>query len=115
MKICLVGKYPPIEGGVSAQTYWLARGLAERGHEIHVVTNADEVEDTYRLTLEPSDNSWYQPEFEKSGGCVRVYNAAPFSPQIMGYIPLANPFVSKLASLATDIVRRYQCEAILAY
>jgi hypothetical protein len=45
MRICFIGKYPPIQGGVSAQTYWAVRGLAERGHEVCVVTNADEVED----------------------------------------------------------------------
>jgi glycosyltransferase involved in cell wall biosynthesis len=114
MKICLVGKYPPIEGGVSASTYWLARGLAERGHDIHVVTNADEVEDRFRLLLGSEDAEWYQPRFE-SGGRVRLYNAEPFSRYAMGHIPLSNPFVSKLASLATDIVRRHDCDTILAY
>jgi glycosyltransferase involved in cell wall biosynthesis len=33
----------------------------------------------------------------------------------MHYIPHANPFVSKLAALATDVVRRSRCDAILAY
>jgi len=115
MKICVIGKYPPIEGGVSTHTYWLVRGLAERGHQIHVVTNADEVEDTYRLTLEAADAGWYQPEFVHTGGRVRVYNPQPFTERSMGHIPSANPFVSKLASVATDIVRQHECEAILAY
>jgi len=51
MKICMIGKYPPIEGGVSARNYWIARGLSERGHEVHLVTNADEVEPAYRMYL----------------------------------------------------------------
>ena len=42
MRICLIGKYPPIQGGVSMRTYWSAHGLAARGHEVHVVTNAKE-------------------------------------------------------------------------
>jgi hypothetical protein len=29
LRICIVGKYPPIEGGVSVSTYWLAYGLPE--------------------------------------------------------------------------------------
>ena len=115
MKICVLGKYPPIEGGVSTHTYWLVRGLAQRGHEVHVVTNADEVEDTFRMTFEAGDAEWYQPQFEGSGGRVSVYNPEPFAERSMGYIPAANPFVSKLASLATDVVRRHGCEAILAY
>jgi glycosyltransferase involved in cell wall biosynthesis len=115
MRICILGKYPPIEGGVSAHTYWLARGVAERGHEIHVVTNADEVEDMYRLTLTPNDWQWYQPSFASTGGRVLLHNATSFNRRTMDYIPCANPFVSKLASLATDIVRSYDCQVILAY
>ena len=114
MRTCILGKYPPIEGGVSTTTYWLARGLAERGHEIHVVTNADEVEEMYRLTLAEGDRPFYEPRFE-NGGRVRVHNPERVSRGAMGYIPEANPFVSKLASLATDVVRRHQCEQILAY
>lgn len=38
-KIALLSKYPPLEGGIAAKTYWLARGLAKRGHSIHVVTH----------------------------------------------------------------------------
>ncbi|KYF55849.1 hypothetical protein BE08_05005 [Sorangium cellulosum] len=115
MRICILGKYPPIEGGVSTNTYWLPRGLAERGHAVHVVTNGDEVEEMYRLTLEPDDWPWYEPRFEETGGYVRVYNPDGFSRRAMGHIPEANPFVSKLASLATDVIRRNACEMILAY
>lgn len=115
MRICILGKYPPIEGGVSTNTYWLAHGLAERGHEVHIVTNGDEVEEMFRITLEADDWPWYEPKFEASGGRVRVYNTDGFSRRAMGHIPEANPFVSKLASLATDVVRRHSCQVILAY
>ena len=39
MRVGLVtGEYPPLEGGVGAFTEQLARALAARGHEIHVIT-----------------------------------------------------------------------------
>lgn len=38
-KIAFLSKYPPIEGGISSKTFWLTRGLAQRGHEIHVITH----------------------------------------------------------------------------
>lgn len=38
-KIAFLSKFPPIEGGISSKTYWLARGLALKGHEIHVITH----------------------------------------------------------------------------
>src|ERR1700730_1658311 len=64
LRVCIVGKYPPIEGGVSATTYWLARGLAARGHEIYIVTNADEVEGRYRMQLDSADAEMLQPQFD---------------------------------------------------
>jgi len=40
MRIGLVtGEYPPMEGGVGAFTEQLARALAARGHEIHIITS----------------------------------------------------------------------------
>ena len=42
MRICIIGKFPPIQGGVAVRTYWVAHDLAARGHEVHVVTNAKE-------------------------------------------------------------------------
>lgn len=49
MRVCMISKFPPIEGGIAARTYWLARGYAEAGHEVHVVTNAGCVEPEYRI------------------------------------------------------------------
>src|ERR1700730_13646900 len=48
LTICLIGKYFPIQGGVSKDNQWLAYALASAGFHIHVVTNADEVESQYR-------------------------------------------------------------------
>lgn len=40
MRMGLVtGEYPPMEGGVGAYTEQLARALAARGHEVHVITS----------------------------------------------------------------------------
>jgi glycosyltransferase involved in cell wall biosynthesis len=115
VRVCVVGKYPPIEGGVSTTTYWLVRGLAELGHEVHVVTNADDVEDTYRMALDDGDASWYQPEFPAPGSRVQVRSVQRFSPVAMRHIPVANPFVSRLASAVTNVVRGADCDVILAY
>lgn len=114
MKVCIVGKYPPIEGGVSASTYWLAYGLAERGHEVCVVTNADEVEPEYRIHLEPGDGASYEPAFPASGGRVEVFQTERLSPR-MHHIPRHNPFATKLAGLATHAIRSRGCEVIFTH
>jgi glycosyltransferase involved in cell wall biosynthesis len=113
LRVCIVGKYPPIEGGVSTTTYWLARGLASRGHEIHIITNADEVEDRYRIQLNCDDAEMLQPQFD-NGGSVHVHHVESFDSVAMAYIPEANPYFTRLASLATDIVRRHECDVVMA-
>jgi glycosyltransferase involved in cell wall biosynthesis len=114
MKICFVTKYPPIQGGVSARCYWLARGLAERGHTVVVVTNAQEVESEYRIRLTAEDAAWYEPQFTDAGGTVIVRSTRP-APESQRYIPYANPFVTKLATLAQQSIVEHGCSAIFAY
>ena len=40
MRILLLGKFPPAQGGISAKTYWLARTLAATGISFDIVTIA---------------------------------------------------------------------------
>jgi glycosyltransferase involved in cell wall biosynthesis len=94
MRLIFISKYPPIEGYVSSCTYWLARALASRGHDVTVVTNAFEVEDSHREHLEGADLDRYQ----QKGLTVR--NTDPF--QDLRLIPEANPFCEKLASAAIE-------------
>ncbi|MBI2654760.1 hypothetical protein HYX02_08215 [Candidatus Woesearchaeota archaeon] len=54
MNLLFISKYPPIEGGVSAQTYWLAKALGEKGHKVYVVSNCWEVEQRYREQIDIS-------------------------------------------------------------
>ena len=35
------------------RTYWSAHALAARGHEVHVVTNAKEVQPPFRMHMRP--------------------------------------------------------------
>lgn len=104
MKIAFLTKYPPIQGGTCAQNYWLIRGLARRGHEVHVITNAWEVEDRYRTRIEPEDLDDFQPPN------VRVHSTNPF----LGhrFIPFTNPYEAKLSSLAIEVVREHGCDLI---
>jgi glycosyltransferase involved in cell wall biosynthesis len=115
LKVCFVGKYPPIQGGVSAQSYWMVRGLAERGHEVSVVTNAFEVEPRFRMSLSPSDMENLEFTDTAKGGKVRLYTPQPFTSAQMAHIPRSNPFVSKLAGLAADVIRKNDCDVIFAY
>lgn len=112
MRLCIIGKYPPIQGGVSARTYRLAHELARRGHAVHVVTNAREVEDAYRIHIRPEDESRYEAEY--GAGYVRVHWTAE-ADHGQWHVPWHNPFVTKLASLAADVVSSHELECIFSY
>ncbi len=49
MNICILSKFPPMEGGISAKSYWLARGYARAGMSVHVVSNGNTTEDEYKI------------------------------------------------------------------
>jgi glycosyltransferase involved in cell wall biosynthesis len=108
----MIGKYPPIEGGVSATNYQYARMLAQTGHEVHVVTNAAEVERKFRLFFDDGDAAMLAGKFP-SGGSVTVHAPGPDSNPV--YIPWANPYVTKLAGLAKQVIAAHGCELVFAY
>jgi glycosyltransferase involved in cell wall biosynthesis len=113
MRICALVKYPPIQGGVSAQCFWLMRGLADAGHEVFVVTNAPEIEDAYRIQMSEEDRAWLE-HAPGSGGRVRLARLEPFSLKYT-HIPQSRLFVSRLSSVAADVVRRHGCDLLFGY
>lgn len=107
IKICFISKYPPIEGGISSSTYWLAKALGEKGHEVHIVTNALEIEEEYREVLDINEPH-YSPKI------VYVHSTDP-SPTIEAnpsHIPFSKMYCEKLASLAIQIIEKYDIEII---
>jgi glycosyltransferase involved in cell wall biosynthesis len=101
LRICIIGKFPPIQGGVAARTYWLAHDLAARGHEVHVVTNAKEAAPPFRVHMRLRD--WRRCNAKHdTGGLVEVHWTDPLD-RSQHYIPLASPFVSKLAGIALGL------------
>lgn len=48
-RIAFLSKYPPLEGGIAAKTYWMARGLAAAGHIVHVITYGVEAGVEYQI------------------------------------------------------------------
>ena len=97
MRICIIGKFPPIQGGVGVRTYRTAHALAARGHEVHVVTNAKEVQPPFRMYMRPED--WRRCEAGYGTGSVTVHWTDP-ADRSQSYVPMASPFVSKLSTIA---------------
>jgi glycosyltransferase involved in cell wall biosynthesis len=100
VRICIIGKFPPIQGGVSTRTYWSAHDLAARGHEVHVVTNAKEARPPFRMHMRRRD--WKRCEAAYGTGSVTVHWTDPVDGSQF-YIPMASAFVSKLAATAAHV------------
>jgi glycosyltransferase involved in cell wall biosynthesis len=112
VRICIVGKFPPIQGGVSMRTYWAAHALAMRGHDVHVVTNAKEVRPPYRMHMRAQD--WKRCEAAYGNGSVTVHWTDPVDDS-QSYIPMASPFVSKLAAIVARVHSERRFDVIYSH
>jgi len=106
-RLCLVGKYPPIQGGVAAQTYCAVQALSARGYEVDVVTNAREAEPELRQLMLSED------EERLLAGAARIHFTSPLTDD--AYVPWTNPYASKLLGLTLSAVERSNSEAIVGW
>lgn len=109
MKACLVGAYPPACGEASLNTYWTARGLAERGHQLLVVT--DTLAGQPQCYLDESDAASDQPAFA-SGGGVRVFVAGHGHADQSD--ELGQGRAARLAHCAVQVIDESGCRVVAA-
>jgi glycosyltransferase involved in cell wall biosynthesis len=112
LRICVVGKYPPIQGGVSMRTYRTAHALAARGHTVHVVTNATEVAPPFRMHMRPQD--WQRCESYSGTGSVTAHWTDP-PDRSQFHIPMSSPFVSKLAGIVARAHEEQRFDVIFSH
>jgi glycosyltransferase involved in cell wall biosynthesis len=112
VRICVIGKFPPIQGGVSMRTYWSAHGLAALGHDVHVVTNAKEAAAPFRMLMGAED--WKRCEAAYDRSSVTVHWTDPVDGS-QSYTPMASPFVSKLAATAARTHSEYPFDVIYSH
>src|SRR5262249_47549799 len=105
MNICILGKYFPIQRGVSKDNLWLAYVLVQAGFTVHLVTNAEEVEPQYRCLSRSPFPFFYQEWTER----LMIHTSSKEA------IPYANPFITKLATIAADVITSYHCDLIYSY
>lgn len=111
LSICIIGKYPPIQGGVSRNNLWESVALIQRGHSVSMVTNAQETEVAYRTDAQLYDG--YVPRLEDIGFGLPSVVSTRSDPRSLGNIPAANPYVSKLAGLATQLIQKRHIDMIV--
>lgn len=110
MKVLQISKYPPIQGGVSAECFWLAQTLSELGHSIRVLTNADEVEPDYKVGWTASDKEFC----ERQRGNYPVVVVSTIRDDRHYYIPAGTPSVSKLVSTGLELIEQFRPDIIFS-
>lgn len=112
-RVLVIGKCPPIQGGVSAQTHWTATQLAQRGHSVQLMTNADEVEQGYRqifLTDEQQATDSLIPN-----GLFDRKSSSRSSSQRFSHIPFCKSYSHKLFGLASSSIEACRPDVILGW
>lgn len=103
MRICIISKYPPIEGGVSARVYWLAKAMGELGHEVHIVTNAQEVEKEYKERFDNNEQE-YLPK--------NVYLHSTNIDANPWHIPFSKAYTERISNLALEVIEKHNIQLI---
>lgn len=93
MHALIVGKWPPIVGGVSRTNVWEAMGLAESGNDVSVVTDANDIE-----TQHSTEHNLYRDIIPTIPTLLPkiVVEYVEHIPTLERHIPNSTPAVSKL-------------------
>lgn len=111
MHVLLVVKYPPIQGGVCVQSYWLAQWLAVLGHRVTVLTNAEEVEDEYRIPLSERDRDLLRGFWKP--GSIKVISTTTDVQHV--FIPRTNPMSEKMLALGLQLIEDDRPDIIMSH
>lgn len=103
-RILVIGKYPPILGGVSTHTYFTCCALARNGHQVFVLTNRLEAEPTLSQQLPEDTPVSLNPKV------IDIAGIKEFS-----YVPWASPNLSRLIGAALRIIREERIELIVGW
>lgn len=111
-RITIVGKFPPIQGGVSAQVLCASIELARMGYDIDVVTNANSVEENFRVDA-PDLQEWSENQLKGYSGSLAVHylQSRPASQ----FIPSAPEFAIRLAGLATRVIEEKGSDLVIGW
>jgi hypothetical protein len=104
-RIVLIGKIPPIQGGVSLMTLQTALDLQQRGAGIEIVTNRLEVASQYKLN---AAEDWPEP-YDR----IPVYDISSMSE--FQHVPNSPCFAERLSGLALSRLLAHGANAVVGW
>lgn len=109
MHVLLLGKLPPIQGGVARQTWLASQDIAEAGHSISVLSNATAMPFGFKQMFLPGDDARLQ------AGSDRMYLNMLEGVPPQSYIPWAPPYFSQFMSLCMAQVEERRPDVIVGW
>ena len=109
MHVLLLGKLPPIQGGVARATWLACQDIANAGHSIDVLTNADAMPIGFRQMFLPGDENRLQDVNRR----LNLKNVQKVPQQ--SYIPWAPPYFSQPMSESLEVVDQKRPDAIVGW
>jgi glycosyltransferase involved in cell wall biosynthesis len=94
MKILLIGKYPPMQGGIATKTYWLFKELEKKGFDFRAVT------------VETEDYSIKGKNYNRSKTTVLKLKKSPW------HIPESELIGDRILSIALRIAESFKPDVI---
>ena len=110
MNICLIGKVPPIQGGVSRLTLETALHLGRAGHNVDIVTNADSSELGFRQLMLEDDQRYLNT---LNSDRVFINNLSEFRSN--SHIPGSPAYQARLFGKGLEIIEQRQIDLIIGW
>lgn len=110
MHILFVGKWPPIQGGVSRESFNFVRCALEAGHSVTVVTNANSVEAGFRVWLSKDDRNFISSLADKG---LKVVDVSVDDRRELFHIPESPAYTSRITGAALNEVQLRRPDVIV--
>lgn len=108
MNILAITKFPPIQGGESNKAFYLFKELGNRGHQVFVVTNSNDVANKDKVQFSEKDFSYLT-----KNNNLNIYN--PEIDNIPSFIPQFDPKTEKLINEGLRIISEQKIDIIYGW
>lgn len=107
MKILLLTKFPPIQGGESNKAFFLVKELVLRGHDVTIITNSLELNENLLYQMSNLDIDYLKHER------LTIYNLKSFP--LFKFIPFYDPSSEYIISTGIEIISKEKFDVIIGW
>ena len=109
MKILVLAKFHPIIGGTASDTFNAIKSLCDRGHEVHLVSNGNEVENDYLPVFDDCD---FRNILDYLGANFHYYE---LDADHLGHIPSSPAYFERLSGKGSNVVENNNIDLVVGW